>query len=78
VALFIFNYYKEVIPQKELEGVTPSYTVKYDTLVKAVTEGTALIGDKYPTGQIELEGEPKLYYFFKKKIKRCVGASICK
>ena len=79
MALFKFNYYKEAIPQKELEGVTPCHTVTYETLVEAVTDGTAIIdADNYMTGQVELEGDPKLYYFYKKQINRCVGASICK
>ncbi len=77
MALFIFNYYKEAIPQSELVGVTPSRTVKYDTLVEAVSEGTALIDNvNYKTGLVELEGSPKLYYFFKKATGRCVGSSI--
>ncbi len=76
-----FLFYKDYLPEKGLSQVLPDHEVAYDSLLDAVTKGSPLIDNiGYKTGVVAEtsqdsanSGKAKLYYFYKKSVKRSVG-----
>ena len=76
-----FLFYKDYLPEKGLSQIYPDHEITYDSMLDAVSEGSSLIDNLgYKSGVVAKtsrdpanSGKAKLYYFYKKSVKRPVG-----